>query len=333
MTPCHMSLCVELVRQLLKPGWPKARLPCGQTLGHMVALEQLLWVEKVLRSSTAQEVLGLPVSRPLDCIEIRKAYKMWALRVHPDKNSCPGSSEAFRMVTLAQATLQSRAAQDPATPQAAWRAQADADWASCEAARKDLNSRLRAEAHQQWERAEAARKVHKVQLQHAADMAWKNANALRKAEISQRQRWAEQRWDQDLKAMMSQDEVLRSEITKDWQRDMWFARNSYEVCCARRRWYLSQADRKEKWRQLWSEAKWRWFQAEAEWTALDSSLARKMDEAFRVAQAFCKAENQRLLSEMSRSWDAAIAAQKAENTRRLNEANARWESWRKSGHC
>lgn len=55
--------------------------------------------EAVLRIKKCKdyyEILG--ISKDATDSDIKKAYKKLALQMHPDKNKCPGSSEAFKAV-------------------------------------------------------------------------------------------------------------------------------------------------------------------------------------------------------------------------------------------
>ncbi|KAL3316880.1 DnaJ subfamily C member 27 [Cichlidogyrus casuarinus] len=60
-------------------------------------------VIKVLRASNHHDKLGVPLNACKD--DINKAYKRLAFLLHPDKNGCPGSEEAFKQLVTARNTL------------------------------------------------------------------------------------------------------------------------------------------------------------------------------------------------------------------------------------
>ncbi|XP_056631835.1 dnaJ homolog subfamily B member 12 [Diorhabda carinulata] len=65
--------------------------------------EQEEAVKRIKKCKDYYEILG--VSKDATDSEIKKAYKKLALQMHPDKNKCPGASEAFKAVGNAVAVL------------------------------------------------------------------------------------------------------------------------------------------------------------------------------------------------------------------------------------
>lgn len=60
-------------------------------------------VKRIKKCKDYYEILG--VSKDATDSEIKKAYKKLALQMHPDKNKCPGASEAFKTLGNAVAVL------------------------------------------------------------------------------------------------------------------------------------------------------------------------------------------------------------------------------------
>ncbi|XP_074034972.1 dnaJ homolog subfamily B member 12 [Leptinotarsa decemlineata] len=65
--------------------------------------EQEEAVKRIKKCKDYYEILG--ISKDATDSEIKKAYKKLALQMHPDKNKCPGASEAFKAVGNAVAVL------------------------------------------------------------------------------------------------------------------------------------------------------------------------------------------------------------------------------------
>lgn len=61
------------------------------------------WVRRIESARSYYEVLG--VTRECSADELKKAYRKTSLRVHPDKNTAQGASNAFQRVTDAYETL------------------------------------------------------------------------------------------------------------------------------------------------------------------------------------------------------------------------------------
>lgn len=73
-------------------------LGSGSGLGSCTQ-EQIKIVREIKRKKDYYEILGLEKSCSVD--DIRKAYRKLSLKVHPDKNTAPGSEEAFKKVSKA----------------------------------------------------------------------------------------------------------------------------------------------------------------------------------------------------------------------------------------
>ena len=65
--------------------------------------EQARLCTEVLSKSNYYRILG--VSKDAEEEEIKKAYRKFAIKLHPDKNKAPQSSEAFKKVSAAYACL------------------------------------------------------------------------------------------------------------------------------------------------------------------------------------------------------------------------------------
>lgn len=56
--------------------------------------EQLLAVQRIKKCKDYYEILG--INKDANDSQIKKAYRKYALEVHPDKNKAPGAAEAFK---------------------------------------------------------------------------------------------------------------------------------------------------------------------------------------------------------------------------------------------
>ncbi|XP_044762569.1 dnaJ homolog subfamily B member 12-like [Coccinella septempunctata] len=65
--------------------------------------KQVKAVKRINNCKDYYEILG--VSKYATDSDIKKAYKKLALQIHPDKNKAPGSTEAFKAIGNAYATL------------------------------------------------------------------------------------------------------------------------------------------------------------------------------------------------------------------------------------
>ena len=61
--------------------------------------EQINFVKRIERSTSKYETLGIYPDANVE--EIKKAYKIESLKVHPDKNHAPGSTAAFQKLDSA----------------------------------------------------------------------------------------------------------------------------------------------------------------------------------------------------------------------------------------
>ncbi|XP_055380384.1 dnaJ homolog subfamily B member 14-like [Condylostylus longicornis] len=91
------------VHQRRKPQEEKNNTPPDQENSQTYTKEQLDLVKKINKAKDYYEMLN--ITKEATDSEIKKAYKKIALLLHPDKNSAPGSSEAFKLVGTAVATL------------------------------------------------------------------------------------------------------------------------------------------------------------------------------------------------------------------------------------
>nr|XP_023023380.1 dnaJ homolog subfamily B member 12 [Leptinotarsa decemlineata] len=66
--------------------------------------EQEEAVKRIKKCKDYYEILG--ISKDATDSEIKKAYKKLALQMHPDKNKCPGASEAFKAVGYQSTSIQ-----------------------------------------------------------------------------------------------------------------------------------------------------------------------------------------------------------------------------------
>nr|XP_006630339.2 PREDICTED: dnaJ homolog subfamily B member 12 isoform X1 [Lepisosteus oculatus] len=71
--------------------------------GKSYTSEQLDAVKRIKQCKDYYEILG--VSRDTTDEDLKKAYRKLALKFHPDKNHCPGATEAFKAIGNAYAVL------------------------------------------------------------------------------------------------------------------------------------------------------------------------------------------------------------------------------------
>ncbi|MBN3312257.1 DJB12 protein, partial [Atractosteus spatula] len=71
--------------------------------GKSYTSEQLDAVKRIKQCKDYYEILG--VSRDATDEDLKKAYRKLALKFHPDKNHCPGATEAFKAIGNAYAVL------------------------------------------------------------------------------------------------------------------------------------------------------------------------------------------------------------------------------------
>jgi len=60
--------------------------------------EQVEAVKKIKQCKDYYEILGC--SKEATDSDLKKAYRKLALQFHPDKNKCPGASEAFKGISF-----------------------------------------------------------------------------------------------------------------------------------------------------------------------------------------------------------------------------------------
>lgn len=66
--------------------------------------EQMQEVQRILRTKDYYDILKLPKTASED--DVKKAYRKFALKLHPDKNKAPGAEEAFKKLSKAVQCLQ-----------------------------------------------------------------------------------------------------------------------------------------------------------------------------------------------------------------------------------
>lgn len=71
--------------------------------GETYSSAQMDEVQHILRTKDYYEIVGVP--RNANEEQVKRAFKKLALRLHPDKNKCPGSEEAFKKLGKAVACL------------------------------------------------------------------------------------------------------------------------------------------------------------------------------------------------------------------------------------
>lgn len=81
----------ETIRQR-KQAPPKPEKPAAPEY----TTDQLEAVKRIKKCKDYYEILS--ISKDASDSDIKKAYKKLALQLHPDKNKCPGSAEAFKAI-------------------------------------------------------------------------------------------------------------------------------------------------------------------------------------------------------------------------------------------
>ena len=59
--------------------------------------------EKIINNKDYYDILGITKTTKND--DIKKAYKKWAIKYHPDKNKSPKAKEAFKKIAISYQTL------------------------------------------------------------------------------------------------------------------------------------------------------------------------------------------------------------------------------------
>lgn len=83
------------------PGTPDTDSPLDQR-PYTEAQEKIC--DEINAEKDYYKILG--VEKDVSEIDMKKAFKRRAIRVHPDKNSCPKANDAFQKVNQAMSTLQ-----------------------------------------------------------------------------------------------------------------------------------------------------------------------------------------------------------------------------------
>lgn len=64
---------------------------------------ELLEVQRMIKCKDYYEALGVDKNATLE--QIKKAYRRQAIKFHPDRNKCPGSTDAFKVISSAYMCL------------------------------------------------------------------------------------------------------------------------------------------------------------------------------------------------------------------------------------
>lgn len=77
----------------------RRRVPAASSSSETYTEEQVTLIREIKRKKDYYEILGL--ERNCTAEDVKKAYRKFSLKVHPDKNKAPGAEEAFKMVSKA----------------------------------------------------------------------------------------------------------------------------------------------------------------------------------------------------------------------------------------
>lgn len=78
---------------------PRRRVPAASSSSATYTEEQVTLIREIKRKKDYYEILGLEKNCTAE--DVKKAYRKFSLKVHPDKNKAPGAEEAFKTVSKA----------------------------------------------------------------------------------------------------------------------------------------------------------------------------------------------------------------------------------------